>query len=148
MNGEVKQEAWARREARGQPQQARKNRNDSDDHQPFDEGESRAEERSEQFPSFPTLCKLAEQNHVHVTGNECAGSFSGRGVEGVYEFGDDCVHGTFAGHGVTGGLSFEIGKAAVTITDKPFWLPETLLKQKITEGLDIFCTELASRQPA
>jgi hypothetical protein len=88
------------------------------------------------------LCKLAGQNQVHVAGDERAGSLSGRGVEGNYEFGDDDIHGKFAGHGVTGEFCFEIGKATVTITDKPFWLPETLLKQKITEGLDTFCNEL------
>jgi hypothetical protein len=88
------------------------------------------------------LCKLAEQNHVRVTGNEHTGSFSGRGVEGDYEVGADGIHGSFAGHGVTGEFSFEIGKAAVTITDKPFWLPEKLLKQKITEGLDTLWNEL------
>jgi hypothetical protein len=96
----------------------------------------------EQLPSYPMLCKLAEQNHVQVTGNERAGSFAFRGVEGVYEFGENCLHGKFAGQGVTGEFSFEIGKAAVTITDKPFWLPETLLKQKITEGLDTLCAGL------
>ena len=89
------------------------------------------------------LCKLAEQNNVRVTGNERTGSFSSQGVEGNYEFSDDRIHGTFAGRGVTGEFSFEIGKAAVTITDKPFWLPEMLLKQKITEGLDILCNKLA-----
>ena len=89
------------------------------------------------------LCKLAEQNHVCLTGNERTGSFSCRGVEGDYEFGEDCIRGTFAGHGAKGEFSFEIGKAAVTITDKPFWLPEMLLKQKIAEGLDTLCNELA-----
>lgn len=88
------------------------------------------------------LCKLAEQNHVHVTGNELAGSFSCRGVEGDYEFGDQGIHGKFVGRGIAGEFSFEIGKASVTITDKPFWLPDILLKQKITEGLDTLCTEL------
>jgi hypothetical protein len=96
----------------------------------------------EQLPSYPMLCKLAGQKHVHVTGNELTGSFSCRGVEGDYEFGEAGLHGRFAGHGVTGEFSFELGKAAVTITDKPFWLPETLLKQKITEGLDTLCTGL------
>ena len=100
----------------------------------------------EQLPSYPMLCKLAAQNHVQVTGNERAGSFSGRGVEGDYTFGEERVHGTFAGHGVTGEFSFEIGQAAVTIADKPFWLPEMLLKQKIAEGLDALCTELAERR--
>ena len=78
-----------------------------------------------------------------LTGNERTGSFSCRGVEGDYEFGEDGIRGTFAGHGVKGAFSFEVGKAAVTITDKPFWLPEMLTKQKIEEGLDTLCNELA-----
>jgi hypothetical protein len=89
-------------------------------------------------------CKLAEHNSVRVTGDEHIGSFLGHGVEGNYQFGEHGIHGKFAGHGVTGAFSFEIGKAAVTITDKRFWLPETLLKQKITEGLDTLCNELGS----
>ena len=97
----------------------------------------------EQLLSYPSLYRLAEQNHVRDTGNEHTGSFLGHGVEGDYQFGEDGIHGKFAGHGVTGTFSFEIGKAAVTITDKPFWMPEMLLKQKITEGLDALCNELA-----
>ena len=97
----------------------------------------------EQLPSYAMLCKLAEQNHVNVTGDEHTGSFSSQGVEGNYEFGEDRIHGTFAGRGVKGEFSFEIGQAAVTITDKPFWLPEVILKQKITEGLDTLCNKLA-----
>lgn len=97
----------------------------------------------EQLPSYLMLCKLAEQNSVRVTGDERTGSFSGHGMEGDYKFGDDGIHGKFAGHRVTGTFSFEIGKAAVTVTDKPFWLPETLLTQKIMEGLDTIWNELA-----
>ena len=89
------------------------------------------------------LCKLAEQNHVRVTGNEHTGLFSCRVVEGDYEFGEDGVYGKFAGHGVTGEFSFEIGKATITVIEKPFWLPEMLLKQQITEGLDTLWNELA-----
>jgi hypothetical protein len=92
------------------------------------------------------LRKLAEQNNVRVTGNRHTGSFSSQGVEGSYEFGEDRVHGIFAGRGVTGEFSFEIGNAAVTIINKPFWLPTMLLKQKITEGLDTLCNELASQR--
>jgi hypothetical protein len=97
----------------------------------------------EQIPSYSMLCKLAEQNSVRVTGDEHTGSFLGHAVEGDYQFGEDGIHGKFAGHGVTGAFSFEIGKAAVTITDKPFWMPETLLKQKITEGLAKLWDDLA-----
>ena len=89
------------------------------------------------------LCKLAEQNYVRVTGNQRTGTFSSQGVEGTYEFGEDRIHGTFAGRGVTGEFSFEIGTASVTITNKPFWLPEVLLRQKIMEGLDTLCNKLA-----
>ena len=89
------------------------------------------------------LCKLADQNHVRITGNERTGSFSCRDVEGDYEFGEEGIHGKFTGHGVTGEFSFQIGRAVVTITDKPFWMPEMLLKQQITEGLDSLCNELA-----
>lgn len=96
----------------------------------------------EKLPGYPKLCKLAKQNHVRVTGDERTGSFSCRGVEGDYEFGEDGIHGKFAGHGVTGEFSFETGNAAFTITDKPFWLPEMLLKEKLTEGLDRICKEL------
>jgi hypothetical protein len=97
----------------------------------------------EQLPIYPMLRKLAEQNGVVVTGNEQAGLFSGRGVEGDYQFGEDAIHGKFAGHGITGEFFFEVGKAAVTITDKPFWMPEKLLKQKVAEGLDALWKELA-----
>ena len=97
----------------------------------------------EQLPSYPMLCKLAEQHHVRVTGNEHTGSFSCRGVEGDYAFGEDGIRGKFVSHGVTGEFSFEIGKATVTVIEKPFWLPEMLVKQKITEGLDTLWKELA-----
>jgi hypothetical protein len=97
----------------------------------------------EQLSNYAMLCKLADQNQVRVTGNECTGSFSCRGVAGNYEFGEAGVLGKFAGRGVTGEFSFKIGRAAVTITGKPFWVSEMFLKQKITAGLDAFCNKLA-----
>lgn len=100
----------------------------------------------EQLPSHAMLRNLAEQNRVHLTGNESSGTFSCRGVEGGYESSAGGTHGTFAGHGVTGEFSFAPGKVAVTITAKPFWLPEMLLKQKITERLDLLCAELAGQR--
>jgi hypothetical protein len=89
------------------------------------------------------LCKLAEQHQVRVTGNECAGSFSHREVEGNYEFDAAGMHGKFGGYGVTGEFRFELGKATVTVLEKPFWLPEGMLKQKIAEGLDTLLKTLA-----
>jgi hypothetical protein len=100
----------------------------------------------EVLPSYPMLCRLAAQNDVRVTGNEHAGSFAGRDVEGDYEFGENGLHGKFAAHGVTGELSFETGKATITVIKKPFWLPEMLLKRKITEGLNMLCNELAQQR--
>jgi hypothetical protein len=97
----------------------------------------------EQLPSYPVLCKLAEKHHVRVSGDEHAGSFSCGGLEGNYEIRDDGIRGKFAGHGVTGEFEFEMGKGAVTVTDKPFWLPEALLRRKVTEGLDALWKELA-----
>ena len=99
----------------------------------------------DQLPSYPMLCELAANNRVHVTGDERNGSFSCRGVEGDYEFGEGGVQGKFAGHGVRGEFCFEIGKATLTVTDKPFWLPEVLLKQQILKGLDRLCTGVALR---
>lgn len=101
----------------------------------------------EQPPTYAMLCKLAEQNHVRVTGDERSGRFSCRGVEGDYVLGDEGIHGNLAGHGVLGAFSFEIGRATVTISDKPFWLPELLLKQKIAEGLDTLAQELSPNLP-
>ena len=98
----------------------------------------------ERLPSYSMLCKLAEQYHVSITGNEQRGSFSSQGLEGGYEFAEDGIHGKFAGHGVTGEFFFEIGKVTVTGIEKPFWLPEMLLKQKIGEGLDALRNELAA----
>ena len=96
----------------------------------------------DQLPSYPMLSKLAEENDVRVTGNPQAGSFSGRGVAGEYRFSDGGMNGQFTGHSVTGEFSFVTGQATVTVIEKPFWLPESLLKQKISEGLDRLCKAL------
>ena len=92
------------------------------------------------------LRKLAAQNQINITGSERAGSFSCRGVTGDYEFGEAGLRGKLSGHGVKGEFSFVGGEVVVTITDKPFWLPEMLLKQKLTAGLDTFCNELVGLQ--
>jgi hypothetical protein len=95
------------------------------------------------LPSYATLCKLAEQYHFNITGNELTGSFSFRGGEGHYQFDANGMHGTFVAHRVTGRFSLEIGRAIVTVIEKPFWLPEMLLKRKIEDGLNTFWNALA-----
>ncbi len=97
----------------------------------------------EPLPSYQALCALAGQHHVTLTGNERAGSFSGRGVKGDYEIGEAGIHGTVVAHGVKGQFSLGNGQATVTVVEKPFWVPESLLKLKITEGLDALGHELA-----
>jgi hypothetical protein len=101
-----------------------------------------------QLPSYPVLCELAEQHHVRVIGNEHTGSFSSRGVEGDYAADGPGIRGRFVSHGVIGEFSFVEGNASVTVLKKPFWLPEMVLKQKITEGLDTFCKKLAPGRSA
>ena len=89
----------------------------------------------EQVPSYPWLCELAHHNQVQVTGDERRGSFSSRDVGGDYAFEGAGLRGSFSGRGMVGEFSFSPGLAVVTILSKPFWLPETLLKQKIAAGL-------------
>jgi hypothetical protein len=90
----------------------------------------------QQLPTYSRLCQLAEQHHFLVTGDEHAGSFSRDGVAGSYQFSKAGIQGNFAAHGVKGTYVLAGGQAAVTVEEKPFWLPETLLKQKIAEGLN------------
>lgn len=97
----------------------------------------------EQIPSYPALSKLAAENHVCVVGNEQSGSFSCRGITGDYRFSDGAVLVKFAGRGVTGEFSFANGNATVTVFEKPFWLPELLVRQKIAEELEALFSKLA-----
>ncbi len=98
----------------------------------------------ERVPDYAALCRLAGQHHVHITGTESAGSFSSGSVAGQYEFGASGLSGEFNGHGVAGQFCFEPGRGVVTIAEKPFWLPEVLLRQKIVEGLESLRAVLAS----
>jgi len=54
-----------------------------------------------------------EKSGGQLTGDHCSGSFSGSGVHGNYIVGTD---------GIT-----------VTITDKPFYIPMSTVRDKITE---------------
>ncbi len=96
----------------------------------------------EQIPSYPTLCELAQRNQVLVFGDEHSGSFSARGVQGDYHFNGEGIQGKFSGHGVRGEYSLSAGIATVSVIEKPFWLPESLLKRKIEDGLTSFVDSL------
>ena len=97
-------------------------------------------------PTFPELQALARQHEVGISGNEQAGEFqqSGR-VTGNYAFEPDGgLHGQFIGHvlgKLTGTFAFRTGKAEITITAKPFLLPESVLKSKLSEELEKFCAQ-------
>ncbi|MGA3283811.1 MAG: hypothetical protein ABSD57_05050 [Verrucomicrobiota bacterium] len=102
------------------------------------------------LPTFPELQELARQHEVQINGNELAGDFCHPDqehpkVKGNYTFeqnGD--IRGDFTGHVIgklTGTFVFTTGKAEITITEKPFLLPEAVLKSKLSEGLKEFCAK-------
>jgi len=99
----------------------------------------------EQTTNYQMLRKVAEEYQVQVMGDERAGTFSCRGVEGGYQCRENVLQGKFAGHGVEGEVLFADRTASVTVIKKPFWLPESLLRSKIEEGLDTFRRQLAGR---
>ena len=102
------------------------------------------------LPTFPELQELARQHDVHIIGNEQAGGFCHPDqkqpkVKGNYTFeqnGD--FHGKFAGHvlgKLAGTFVFTTGKAEITITEKPFLLPEAVLKSTLSVVLKDFCAK-------
>jgi hypothetical protein len=101
-------------------------------------------------PTFPELQALARQYDVQFNGNERAGDFCHPDeehprVKGNYAFeknGD--IRGDFTGNVIgklTGIFVLMTGKAEITITDKPFLIPEAVLKSKLSEGLKEFCAK-------
>jgi hypothetical protein len=100
------------------------------------------------LPTFPELQALAAQHDVQIHGNEQAGDFCHPNpeqpkVKGNYAFelnGD--LRGDFAGHVVgklAGTFVFTAGKAEITVTERPFLLPESVLKSTLSEALKEFC---------
>jgi hypothetical protein len=105
------------------------------------------------LPTFPEVQALAEQHEVQIDGNGLAGGFCHLDpeqpkVKGNYAFepnGDLC--GDFAGHvmgKLTGTFEFTTGNARITITEKPFLLPEAVLKTMLSEALKEFCAKFAT----
>jgi hypothetical protein len=96
-------------------------------------------------PTFPELQALARQHGVQINGNEQAGEFQHPKVTGNYVFepnGD--LHGDFISQALgklAGTFVFMTGKAGITITEKPFLLPEAVLKSKLSGELERFCAQ-------
>jgi hypothetical protein len=103
-------------------------------------------------PTFPELQALAGQHAVQISGNELAGDFCHPNPEqprvtGHYAFepnGD--FHGDFTGHvmgKLAGQFALTAGRAELIITEKPFLLPEAVLKTKLSAALKEFCARFA-----
>jgi hypothetical protein len=106
-------------------------------------------------PAFAELQSLAGQYNVRIRGNDLAGDFCHPDPEqprvtGHYVFdpnGD--LHGDFTGHvlgKLAGRFSLVMGKAEITVTEKPLLLPEAVLKSKLSIALKDFCDRFAARQ--
>jgi len=104
----------------------------------------------ERTPTFSELQSLARQHDVRINGNELAGDFCHPDpeqpkVKGNYNFepnGD--IHGDFTGYVVgklTGTFVFAAGQAEITITEKPFLIPEAVLKSTLSVALKDFCAK-------
>jgi hypothetical protein len=97
-------------------------------------------------PSFLELKKLADEHGVQINGNDQAGDFKHPEATGKYTFEKNGeIHGEFAAQHVlgivTGIYVILTGTVDVTITRKPFLMPEGTLKEKLSEGLVVFCAQ-------
>jgi|SRR5579859_1153469 len=103
-------------------------------------------------PTFAELQALAGQHDVRINGNELAGDFCHPNLEqtkvtGHYAFepnGD--LRGDFTGHvmgKLAGRFALTAGNAEIIITEKPFLLPEAILKSALSAALRDFCAKFA-----
>jgi hypothetical protein len=99
-------------------------------------------------PTFAELQALAGQHDVHIRGNELTGDFYHPDLEqpkvtGHYAFeADGGLRGDFTGQimgTLAGNFALTTGKAEIAITEKPFLLPEAVLKSKLSAALKDFC---------
>ncbi len=102
------------------------------------------------LPTFSELQAVAKQHDVQINGNEMGGDFCHPDkehpkVEGNYTFEQNGgIGGNFTGHVIgklTGTFKCTTGKAEITITGKPFLLPEAVLKSKLSNELKEFCAK-------
>jgi hypothetical protein len=103
-------------------------------------------------PTFPELQALARQHDVQINGDELAGNFCHPNPEqpkvtGHYAFepnGD--LRGNFTGNfmgKLAGSFVLTTGNAEITITEKPFLLPESVLKSTLSVALKDFCARFS-----
>ena len=101
-------------------------------------------------PTFPELQDLARQHEVQINGNARAGDFHHPNpeqpkVKGHYSFEPDGeIRGDFTSNVIgklAGTFVFKAGTAEITITEKPFLIPEAILKSKLSEALQEFCAK-------
>ncbi len=104
-------------------------------------------------PTFAELQAMAGQHDVQIHGDGRAGEFFHPDREqpkasGNYRFEPDGgLRGEFTGNvlgKLAGTFNFQAGNAAVTITAKPFLLPEAVLKAKLAEALAVVCAQFSS----
>ena len=108
-------------------------------------------------PTFAELQILAGQHGVQIHGDQLAGEFfhpdrEQPKVNGDYRFeSDGGLRGEFTGNALgklAGTFVFQTGSAEVTITAKPFLLPEAVLKAKLAEALAVVCAQFTSAMTA
>ena len=96
-------------------------------------------------PTFTELKTLAQEFEIQISGSEQTGIVSHPKVNGTYTFetnGD--LRGDFTAlvlGKIPGVFMLMAGKAEITITDKPFLLPEAGLRSKLSKGLEMFCAK-------
>ena len=105
------------------------------------------------LPAFAELRSLAERHNVQINGNETAGDFwypdeKQPRVTGRYAIDTSGnISGDFSAKimgTTTGTFAITPEIAQVTIAEKPFLLPESLLKTALSTALNDFCTQFSS----
>jgi len=101
-------------------------------------------------PTFHELQELAGKYHVQINGNERAGGFCHPDpdqpkMKGNYAFEPNGgIRGDFSGHmpgKLSGTFALATGKAEVTVTEKPFLLPEAVLRSTLSVVMKDFCAK-------
>lgn len=107
----------------------------------------------ERIPTFSELQALARQHHIQINGDHLTGEFfhpdaQQPKVTGHYTV-ESGICGDFTAHAmgtVAGTFALAAGKAEITITDKPFLVPDALLKSTLSKALKDFCSQFSAAQ--